>query len=79
MDSGASHNFVNQRIVEVEELMVEPTGTFGVQLGNGHKVETRGICKQLPLQFGSCEMAIDCYPFNLGGIDLVLGYAWLMR
>ncbi|KAL8158603.1 hypothetical protein V2J09_000140 [Rumex salicifolius] len=23
-------------------------------------------------------MAIDCYPFDLGGIDLVLGYAWLL-
>lgn len=62
VNSGTSHNFVNQCIVEVEEIPVEQTGTFGVRLGNGHKVETRGICKELPLQFGSCEMNVDCYP-----------------
>ncbi|KAL8151694.1 hypothetical protein V2J09_021502 [Rumex salicifolius] len=78
VDSGASHNFINCRIVEVEELAVESTGTFGVRLGNGQKVETREIYRRLPLQFGLCEMAIDCYPFDLGGIDLVLGYAWLL-
>ena len=22
-------------------------------------------------------MAVDCYPFNLGGVDLILGVAWL--
>ncbi|KAL8138328.1 hypothetical protein V2J09_004329, partial [Rumex salicifolius] len=78
VDSGASHNFINCRIVEVEELTVESTSTFGVRLGNGQKVETQGICWRLSLLFGSCEMAVDCYPFDLGRIDLVLGYAWLL-
>ncbi|KAL8138356.1 hypothetical protein V2J09_004357 [Rumex salicifolius] len=31
VDSRASHNFVNQLIVEVEDLSVKPTGTFGVR------------------------------------------------
>ena len=31
----ASHNFVNKRIGEIEELKVEHTCVFGVNLGNG--------------------------------------------
>ncbi|KAL8138721.1 hypothetical protein V2J09_004722 [Rumex salicifolius] len=38
----------------------------------------RGICRRLPLQFESCEMEVDCYSFDLGSIDVVLGYVWLL-
>ncbi|KAL8153338.1 hypothetical protein V2J09_011098 [Rumex salicifolius] len=75
VDSGASHCFVNAKIVEVEELEVETTSRFGVRLGNGSRVETSGICRALPLHFGSCDMAIDCYPFDLGNIDIILGFS----
>ncbi|KAL8151600.1 hypothetical protein V2J09_021408 [Rumex salicifolius] len=78
VDSGASHCFINTRIVEVEELAIESTAIFGVRLGNGSRVETRGICRALSLHFGTCKMEIDCYPFDLGGIDVILGFSWLL-
>lgn len=73
-----SHCFVNSRIVEVEEPPVEQTVIFWVRLGNGSRVEARAICRRLPLHFGSCGMEIDCYPFGLGGIDVILVFSWLL-
>ncbi|KAL8167357.1 LOW QUALITY PROTEIN: hypothetical protein V2J09_008856 [Rumex salicifolius] len=78
VDSGASHCFINTRIMEVEELAIESTAIFGVRLGNDNRVETRGICRALPLHFVTCKMEIDCYPFNLGCIDVILGLSWLL-
>ncbi|KZV19421.1 hypothetical protein F511_08762 [Dorcoceras hygrometricum] len=77
MDSGASHNFVSRKLVEKLELEVDETVKFGVFLGDGARVTCQGICRQLIVDLSQCEIQIDSYVFELGGVDLILGIDWL--
>ncbi|KAF2298175.1 hypothetical protein GH714_016763 [Hevea brasiliensis] len=77
VDSGASHNFIANNLVTQLGLPVQSTPTFGVKLGDGHRSESRGMCTNLVVEFGSFNIQTDCYLFPLGGVDMILGIAWL--
>ncbi|KAG9458686.1 hypothetical protein H6P81_003194 [Aristolochia fimbriata] len=79
VDSGASHNFISHTLVRKLGLSIDDTTEFGVHLGDGHRVLSRGLCKELKVQIGDIQIAVDCYPFDLGGVDLILGVAWLEK
>ncbi|KZV46800.1 peroxidase 64 [Dorcoceras hygrometricum] len=79
MDSGASHNFVSRELVKHLKLHVDDTVKFGVCLGDGGKVSCQGICRGLIVDLRECEIQIDGYVFELGGVDLILGVDWLRR
>ncbi|KZV43200.1 peroxidase 64 [Dorcoceras hygrometricum] len=77
LDSGTSHNFISRTLVEQLELAVDETVQFGVCLGDGARVTCQGICRQLLVDLRHCEIQIDSYVFELGGVDLILGIDWL--
>nr|GMC88585.1 peroxidase 64 [Ipomoea batatas] len=77
VDSGASHNFISRQLTAVLQHPLEPTTTFGVQLGDGRRAESDGKYSQLHVDLGPIAMPIDCFAFPLGGVDLILGIAWL--
>ncbi|CAH9076384.1 unnamed protein product [Cuscuta epithymum] len=77
IDSGASHNFVSSSLVSLLHLTPDKTGKFGVQLGDGHRQESEGVCRQLPISLPGCAIKTDCFVFPLAGVDLILGVAWL--
>ncbi|KAF2313837.1 hypothetical protein GH714_018224 [Hevea brasiliensis] len=77
VDSGASHNFISNQLVQRLQLPVSATPSFNVKLGDGCKVSSTGLCKQLELQLLDYTVNTDCYVFPLGGVDFILGVAWL--
>nr|GMD91953.1 peroxidase 64 [Ipomoea batatas] len=77
VDSGASHNFISRQLTAVLQHPLEPTTTFGVRLGDGRRAESDGKYSQLHVDLGPIAMPIDCFAFPLGGVDLILGIAWL--
>ncbi|XP_073111247.1 uncharacterized protein [Elaeis guineensis] len=77
IDSGASHNFVSSALVQHLQLPTSATHTFGVCLGDGHRVTSSGMCKHLQIQLGPCDIHADYFVFYLGGVDLILEVAWL--
>ncbi|KAF2324341.1 hypothetical protein GH714_012679 [Hevea brasiliensis] len=77
VDSGASHNFIANNLVTQLGLPVQSTPTFGVKLGDGHRSKSRGMCTNLVVKFESFNIQTDCYLFPLGGVDMILGIAWL--
>ncbi|KAL8120175.1 hypothetical protein AgCh_017351 [Apium graveolens] len=77
IDSGASHNFILADLVRNMGLPVTPTNEFGVKLGDGHTVPCNGVCRAVKMRVGDLHITADCYPFQLGGVDLILGIAWL--
>ncbi|XP_051122326.1 uncharacterized protein LOC127245468 [Andrographis paniculata] len=77
IDSGASHNFISYSIVTEMGLLTEPTGKFGVTLGDGRCLECQGVCPGLQITLDGCIVQADCYAFPLGGVDVILGVAWL--
>lgn len=44
VDSGANHNFVSGKFVLQLKLSIEATLVFGVKLGDGHRVQSSGVC-----------------------------------
>ncbi|KZV50860.1 peroxidase 64 [Dorcoceras hygrometricum] len=77
VDSGASHNFVSRKLVTELGLPVDESVRFGVCLGDGGRVPCHGLCKGLIVDLHSCVVEVDCYAFQLGGVDLILGVDWL--
>ncbi|KAJ1413258.1 Retrotransposon gag domain [Sesbania bispinosa] len=77
IDCGASHNFISQELVERLKLPVKETSPYTVEVGDGHKVECRGVCENLVIRIQGLRIQQDFYLFELGGADLVLGLEWL--
>jgi len=46
IDSGASHNFISTELVKQLGLHVEPTPTYNVRLGDGHKKKQVGVVQR---------------------------------
>lgn len=76
VDSGASHNFISHRLSSKLQYPLEPTQQFGVKLGDGRQVESKDKYSQLPVNLGPVIMALG-FVFPLGGVDMILGVAWL--
>lgn len=77
IDSGASHNFISPKVTTALGLVITPVAARCIKLGDGHKVVTRGICKGVRMKMGEIEIVIDALVLELGGLDMVLGVAWL--
>lgn len=77
IDSGASHNFISDALVEKFNISVCPTKNFGVTVGDGYKIRGKGICKKLKLIVQGIEIVQDFLPLKLGNIDVILGIEWL--
>lgn len=77
VDSGASHNFISQKLVHHMDWPIEQTQQMKVKLGNGVQIEAQGRCKELEMYIGSHKLRPNLQLFELGGIDVVLGMEWL--
>lgn len=77
IDSGASYNFIYTKLVQRLGLLVEPTTPHKVRLGDGQGKSTRGHCKDMKLTLGEYEFVGEFFVFELGGVDAILGVAWL--
>lgn len=49
IDSGASHNFISDRLVLQLQKLIDHTPIFGVRLGDGHRVQFSGVCRNLAI------------------------------
>jgi len=77
VDSGSSHNFISEKIVEELQLPAQVVPYFGVQIGNGDIIRCNRLCQNLVVKFPGLTIDQDFYPFSVGGADLVLGIKWL--
>ncbi|CAJ2668611.1 unnamed protein product [Trifolium pratense] len=77
VDSGATHNFISQKLVEKMGWEVEETPLMNIKLGDGSQTNTKGVCRNLDMQIGDFPLSPVVHLFELGGIDVVLGIEWL--
>ncbi|CAJ2679642.1 unnamed protein product [Trifolium pratense] len=77
VDSGATHNFISQKLVEKMGWEVEETPLMNIKLGDGSQTNTKGVCRNLDMQIGDFPLSPAVHLFELGGIDVVLGIEWL--
>ena len=77
VDSGSTHNFISEQVVEELNLSTQSITSFGVQIGNGDVIRCNRICHNVSLQLPGLKITQDYYPFSIGGADVVLGIKWL--
>ncbi|GAU28744.1 hypothetical protein TSUD_372530 [Trifolium subterraneum] len=77
VDSGATHNFIAKSMVQKLGWQVENTPDFRIKLGDGFQTITRGKCPQILFKTGEVSWEIEAYLFDLDGVDVVVGMAWL--
>ncbi|RDX88325.1 hypothetical protein CR513_30098, partial [Mucuna pruriens] len=53
------------------------TREYALDVGDGHRIVYKGVRRDVELKLPSLDVKQDFYLFDLGGVDVVLGYAWL--
>ncbi|WVZ05565.1 hypothetical protein V8G54_018911 [Vigna mungo] len=79
IDSGTSHNFISQRVVEDLEMAVVETQPYMVSLGDRQKKRINGCCEQATLKVGDAKIVERFYIFELGGVEVILSVEWLRK
>lgn len=77
VESGATHNFIARELLSSLNMEVTPTDLFNVGLANGSKCSSQGICHVVCVKVGSYTVVVDACLLDLGGVDIILGRAWL--
>lgn len=77
VDCGASHNFISSMLVRDKGILITITPPYTVEVGDGRKIKSEGVCKQLVLQVQGLKILQDFFIFELRGVDVVLGMEWL--
>ena len=77
IDSGATHNFVSDRVASIMNMAINPTKPFTVRVANGDQLWCKGKYKQGAVRLQGIPFLLDFFPIPLHGIDLVLGIQWL--
>ncbi|XP_059078144.1 uncharacterized protein LOC131876700 [Cryptomeria japonica] len=77
VDTGAMHNFIDQKLVERCGLQYEEFGGFGVKVADGAVLGCTKWIPQLSIQMGDYTLIDDFYVLPLEDYDVVLGMQWL--
>jgi hypothetical protein len=77
IDSGATHNFISPQITMALGLSITKVAEKHIKLGDGHKIVSKGVCRDVKMQLGPIEIVVDAWVLELGGLDMVLGVSWL--
>ena len=48
-------------------------------MGDGNKKNAQGCCEQMKVQLGQMTITEKFFLFDLGGVDVILGVAWLEK
>lgn len=77
IDSGASCNFISKGLAEELGLPIQSTQEFGVSIGDGRILTGQGKCSDVEMDIQGVKIKEEYLLFELGKIDVVLGYSWL--
>jgi len=63
--------------VDKLQLKVEDTPSYVVEVGDGHKIKCKGVCREVALKVQEVKVQQQFFLFGLGGVDVGLGMEWL--
>ena len=73
LDTGSSHNFLDDVLVKTLKLAVDSTRILEVKVANGDLIRIKGECKDLLLKMQGNDFIVNVHVLSLGGCDVVLG------
>ncbi|XP_010513208.1 PREDICTED: uncharacterized protein LOC104789170 [Camelina sativa] len=77
IDSGATCNFISNRLVKKMGLAITSNREFGVIVGGDQILKGRGKCNGVLLDIQGIEIMEEYSIFEIGATDVILGYGWL--
>lgn len=77
IDSGSTHNFINDCLASMLRLPVVPIETFTVRATNGERLKCQGHFDKVMVNLQGTEFYLTLFSLPLSGLDLVLGIQWL--
>lgn len=77
IDSGSTHNFIQERVAKKLGLKFTPAIAFKVTVGNGEELACASMCPNVTILLGSHSFQVDLYVFPISGVEMVLGVEWL--
>ena len=77
IDSGSTHNFINDKLAKDLNCFVYPAPEFQVMIADGGTINFSGKCNKINLTMGEYVMNIPMISIPIGGADVVLGIEWL--
>ncbi|KAF8402565.1 hypothetical protein HHK36_010651 [Tetracentron sinense] len=77
IDSGSTHNFLNEKIAKRLGCRVQIGGELRVTVASGETLSSNGMWPQLPFTVQQEKFVADMYLLDFGGCDVVLGAQWL--
>ena len=77
IDSGSSHNFINQKVAKRLACAIQTITGLQISVANGELLKTQEMCKGVLLELQGCRQGVDLLVLPLKGCDVVLGIQWL--
>ncbi|XP_057846650.2 uncharacterized protein LOC131056314 [Cryptomeria japonica] len=77
IDTGATHNFIDEVVVAKKGLQTEEFEGFKVMVADGFHISCTKKILNLKMQLGNYEVKDDFYVVHIGDTDVVLGIQWL--
>ncbi|RVW75473.1 hypothetical protein CK203_061524 [Vitis vinifera] len=77
IDSGLTHNFINERIAELLQLPMVPIEPFNVKVANGDPLKCQERFENVSVLLQGIPSTLTLYSLPLIGLDMVLGVYWL--
>ncbi len=79
-DSGSSHNFINDRLVQILGLPTRLSDhTYQVHLADGGIQYINGAIHELPIHIDTYVESVDFHVMSLRSTDVILGYPWFFN
>ena len=79
VDSGSTHNFMDQTIAKKVGCHTHIMSGIGVSIANGDKIWVQEVCKEVLWETEGLRQVTDFMLLPLMGCDLVLGVKWLQE
>lgn len=77
INSGSTHNFLNEKTTTILQLSITPTTPFQVKVANGGTLKCQGRYSHIPLSIQGIPFSFTLYTLPSSGLNIVLGIQWL--
>ncbi|KAJ0028475.1 hypothetical protein Pint_35255 [Pistacia integerrima] len=77
VDSGSTHNFLNSKLATKMGIYPTKKGEFLVQVADGNKMKSEGLCERLPILVQKVQFHVDFYLLPVEGCDAIFGTQWV--
>lgn len=77
IDSGSTHNFIQESVVNRCGYVIESLLAFKVFIGSGEYLVCKEVCRQVVISIQNTPVTEDLFVLSMSGANIVLGIQWL--